>query len=152
MTDLNKQYVFPIQTVITTLCPDILMYSQSLNYVIIIELICPCEENMERWHSVNFNKYKSLVHTINKLLGSGGSRGGGYHYRSVLSCLRKIESPNKLARSMSKIPGHASMTWSFYIWQARNTRSWEIEHMSSQLSHLQLTKHLFKITNVLWNI
>ena len=70
------------------------------------------------------------MHTINKLLGSGGSRAGGYHYRSVVSCMRKLEFPNKLARLTSKIPGHTSMTWSFYIWLARNTRSWEVEHTS----------------------
>ena len=70
------------------------------------------------------------MHTINKLLGSGGSRAGGYHYRSVVSCMRKLEFPNKLARSTSKIPGHTSKTWSFYIWLARNTRSWEVEHTS----------------------
>ena len=44
--------------------------------------------------------------------------------------MRKLEFPNKLARSTSKIPGHTSMTWSFYIWLARNTRSWEVEHTS----------------------
>ena len=64
VTDCNKQYVFPIQIALTALCPDILIYSPSLRHVIIIELTCPCEENMERWHSVKFNKYEPLMHTI----------------------------------------------------------------------------------------
>ena len=42
----------------------------------------------------------------------------GYPSRSVLSCLRKLGFPNKLARSTSKILGHTSMTCSFYIWLA----------------------------------
>ena len=45
-----------VQIALTALCPDILMYSQSLRRVVIIELACPCEENMERWHSVKSNQ------------------------------------------------------------------------------------------------
>ena len=54
----------------------------------------------------------------------------GYLSRSVLSCLRKLGFLNKLSRSTLKILGHTSMTCSFYIWLAQNTRSWEVEHTS----------------------
>ena len=58
VTDVNKQYVFSIQIALTVLRPDILMYSPSLRHLIIIELIYPCEENLERWHSITSNKYE----------------------------------------------------------------------------------------------
>ena len=69
VTDCNKQYVFPIQIALTALRPDILIYSSSLRHVIIIESTCPCEENMEIWHSVKLNKYEPLMHTIKKNAG-----------------------------------------------------------------------------------
>ena len=53
----------------------------------------------------------------------------GYSSTSVLSCLWKLGFCNKLARLTSKILCHTSMTCSFYIWLAQNTRSWEVEHM-----------------------
>ena len=52
----------------------------------------------------------------------------GYPSR-IQSCLRKLGFPNKSARSTSKILGNTSMLSSFYIWLARNTRSWGVEHM-----------------------
>ena len=64
--DSNKQYVSSSQIALTTLCPDILIYSPSLRHVIIIEIACPYDENMERWHSVKFNKYQPLMNTIKK--------------------------------------------------------------------------------------
>ena len=64
VTDCNKQYLFPIETALTALRPYILVCSPSLRHVIIIELTCPCEENMERWHLVKSKKYEPLGHTI----------------------------------------------------------------------------------------
>ena len=131
VTDCNKQYVFPIQIALTALHPDILIYSPSLRHVIIIELTRPCKENMERWHSVKFNKYESLIHAIKENcwavdLFAVEVAARGYLSRSVLSCLKKLGFPNKLARSTSKILGHTSMTCSFYIWLAQNSRSWDV--------------------------
>ena len=82
-----------------------------------------------------FNKYEPLMHTIKNnywavdlfALEVGAQ---GYPSTSVLNCLKKLGFPNKLARSKSKILDHTSMTRSFYIWLARNTRSWDIKHMS----------------------
>ena len=54
----------------------------------------------------------------------------GYLSISVLSFLRKLGFLNKLARSTSKILGHTSMTYSFYIGLAQNTRSSDVKHMS----------------------
>ena len=48
----------------TQLRHDIEIFSNVLRKVILIELICPCEENMESWHSTKINKYLALKATI----------------------------------------------------------------------------------------
>ena len=60
LADLNKTYCFPVHIAFTQLRPDITIFSNSLRKVILIELTCPCEENMESWHGTKINKYSAL--------------------------------------------------------------------------------------------
>ena len=46
--DLDKKYNFSLHTAYIELQSDITIYSNSAKKVIMIELICPCEENMEK--------------------------------------------------------------------------------------------------------
>ena len=50
LADLNSNYCFPVHTAFTQLRPDITIFSNSLRKIILIELTCPCEENMESCH------------------------------------------------------------------------------------------------------
>ena len=130
LADLKDDYIFPGHIAVSALRPDIVLYSNSLKRVIIIELTCPCEENMEAWHSTKQTKYSPL---INIIFGNGwfvdffavevGARG--YCSRSVTTCLKRLGFDNKLAFSSAKNLGQTSMMSSFYIWLARNSRSWE---------------------------
>ena len=43
---------FPPHIAFTDLSPAITIFSNKLKRVILIELTCPCEENMEAWHNV----------------------------------------------------------------------------------------------------
>ena len=52
VSDLQNSYIFPGHIALTSLRPDIVIFSNSLKRVILIELTCPCEENMESWHSI----------------------------------------------------------------------------------------------------
>ena len=45
--DLDKKYNFPLHIAYTELWPTITIYSNSAKKVILIELTCPCEGNME---------------------------------------------------------------------------------------------------------
>ena len=56
LADLNGNYCFPVHIAFTQLRPDITIFSNSLRKVILIELTCPCDENMESWHSTKINK------------------------------------------------------------------------------------------------
>ena len=60
LLDLNKTYCFPVHIAFTQLKPDITIFSNSLRKVILIELTCPCEENMESWRGTKINKYSAL--------------------------------------------------------------------------------------------
>ena len=60
LADLNKNYCFPVHIAFTQVRPDITIFSNSLRKVILIELTCLCEENMESWHGNKINKYSVL--------------------------------------------------------------------------------------------
>ncbi|XP_057305436.1 uncharacterized protein LOC130642368 [Hydractinia symbiolongicarpus] len=47
LSDLNGELAFPGHIAITLLRPDLVLYSNNSERVILIELTCPCEENME---------------------------------------------------------------------------------------------------------
>ena len=103
--------------------------------VILIELTCPCEDNMESWHSTKLAKYSCLVSTIKSNGWNAdifaievGARG--YCSRSVTACLKRLDFPNKLAFSSAKA-GLISMKSSFCIWLARNSKQWSQDLLSS---------------------
>ena len=64
LSDLGDKLVFPSFIAITRLRPDIVLFSTSIKTVIILELTCPCEENMEEWHQKKFFKYDPLATSI----------------------------------------------------------------------------------------
>ena len=97
--------------------------------VIILELTCPCEENMEEWHRVKYNKYDPLTSAI-KCSGwktylfplEVGARG--YCSSTVKSCLLRLGLSNKLVRSTLKSLSMLSIKTSFQIWLSRNNKDW----------------------------
>ena len=107
LADLKKTYCFPVHIAFTQLRPDITIFSNSLRKVILIELTCPCEENMESWHGTKIDKYSALK-TIIESKGwcvelfavEVGARG--YCSRSVLCCFKKLRFNNKLIRTLLK--------------------------------------------------
>ena len=59
-------FFFPFQLALTELCPDIFLFSKSLKRAVLLEMTCPCEKNMENWHSQELNKYTLLAKVIEK--------------------------------------------------------------------------------------
>ena len=55
--DLKSNDCFPVDIAFTQLRPEIRNFSKSLRKVILIELTCPCEENMEFWHGTEIKSY-----------------------------------------------------------------------------------------------
>ena len=129
LADLNKTYCFPVDIAFIQLRPDITVFSNSLRKVILIELTCPCEENMESWHGSKINKYSALktiieskVWCVELFAVEVGARG--YCSRSVLCCFKKLGFNNKLIRNTIKKLSKSSMEFSFSIWLARNNKEW----------------------------
>ena len=58
--DLDGTFSFPPHTAFPGLRPYITVFLNKLKRVILIELACPCEENMEAWHKAEVNKYLPL--------------------------------------------------------------------------------------------
>ena len=56
--------VVPVFMAVSTLRPDILLLLWSTKKVIIVELTCPCEENMSQWHEEKSQKYYQLCCSI----------------------------------------------------------------------------------------
>ena len=129
LADLDSNYCFPIHIVFTQLRPDITIFSNALRKVILIELTCPCDGNMESWHSAKINKYLALKTTIEsnewsvELLAFKVS-ARGYCSKSVLCCLKKLGFNNTLIRKNIKKLSKSSMECSFCIWLNRNNKDW----------------------------
>ena len=64
IADVKGDYLFLFQLALTELLPDILLFSKSSKRVVLLELICPCKENMENWHAQKLNKYTPLAKVI----------------------------------------------------------------------------------------
>ena len=129
LADSNSTLVIPAFITISTLRPDIVLYSMKTKTVVIIELTCPCEENMEAWHTKKFDKYASLCTDIKHNSWSVhffavevGARG--YCSETVRSCLRRLGLSGKLCRDTVKSLSSKSMSCSFEIWMARVSRDW----------------------------
>ena len=67
--DLDKKYNFTLHITYTELCPDITIYSNSAKKVILIELNCLYEENMEKWH--DHRSINTYIKVGNKIEGFG---------------------------------------------------------------------------------
>ena len=64
LTDLHDQYSFAPHIAFTQLHPDMVAFSNSMEKIILIQLTCPCEEKMEKWHDKKLSNYLPLKTTI----------------------------------------------------------------------------------------
>ena len=101
--DLDVMLVVPVFLAVSALCPDILLFSRSTKKLIIIELTCPCEENMSQWHEEKLQKYYPLCCSIRSngwsvcfFATEVGARG--FCAESVRSCLCSLGFNNRLCR------------------------------------------------------
>ena len=89
--DLDGTFSFPLHIASTELRPNITIFSNKLQRVILVELTCPCEENMEAWHNIKVNKYlplKSVTENNGWSVDLFAVEVGATRYcsRSVLCC------------------------------------------------------------------
>ena len=129
LADVKGDYLFPFQLALTELHPDILLFSKSSKRAVLLELTCPCEENMENWHSQNLNKYTPLAKVIEKNgwvvdLFAIEVAARGYPSKWLPICLKRLGFNHKVVQKTTKSLSCISMKASFYIWLARNSSGW----------------------------
>ena len=129
ISDIDPNYIFPFHIALTELRPDVVIFSNSLRRVILLELTCPCEENMSSWHATKLSKYGSLIEIIRNNNWSVdlfavevGARG--FASKSLKYTLQKLGLPNNLISQTTRALGQISMKCSFYIWMHRNSKEW----------------------------
>ena len=95
LADIDRQLKFPSHICDTNLRPDIVLYSNSRRILIIIELTCPCEQNMVSANVFKTTKYSDLVARCKKagwevffFAVEVGARG--YAGVSLKVCLAKL--------------------------------------------------------------
>ena len=102
--------------------------------MIIIELTCPCEENMSQWHEEKSQKYYPLCCSIRS---SGLSvyfyaievGTWGFCAKSVRSSLRSLGFDNRLCRKILQTFSSPSLRCCFEVWLCRNSKSWSLPHL-----------------------
>ena len=135
------------------MCPDILLFSKSSKRAVLLELTCPCEENMENWHSQKLNKYTPLAKVIEKngwvvdlFAIEVGARG--YSSKSLPICLKRLGFNNKIVQKTTKSLSCISMKASFYIWLARNSSGWSSKTSPITIEDKALSAAGSKKTNI----
>ena len=141
LADLNSNFCFPFHIVFTQLRPDVTIFSNNLRKVILIELTCPCKDNMESWHSTKISKYlalKTIIESNNWCVELCAVKVGvrGYCSKSVLCFFKKLGFNNTLIRNSIKKLIKSSMECSFCIWMARNNKDWTPSTPNCKLNDL----------------
>ena len=131
----NKQQPFPPHILVTTDRPDIVVFSNSTKRVIIIELTCPVEENLEKWREEKRNKYSRLAEAIE---GAGswkatvmtievGARG--FVSKAVRSTCMRMGLDHKKTGTMVREMSRMAIRCSHFIWINRENKTWETPMM-----------------------
>ena len=130
--DEQKNYVFPSYLATTGQRPDILLESASTRRVLLIELTCPSEENLEWANQRKRRTYKDLIRNIkaNKWFVDYfpievGARG--YCAENVRGCLSRLGLPGKKTKALLKDASRTSLVASFTIWLSRGSVVWNPE-------------------------
>jgi hypothetical protein len=130
LTDyLKKPVGFPAHICPSNKRPDIVLYSDSSKQVILIELTCPIEENINTSHAYKIARYHSLKSQISsngwncalKCIEVGARGFVGY---SALKCLRSLGFQHSKARSICKKLSKASSICSQAIYNCHHAKHW----------------------------
>ena len=103
--------------------------------MILIELTCACEENLEAWHNAKINKYmplKSVIESnswnVDLFAIEVGARG--YWSSLVLCCFKSLGSKNCTINTTIKHLSNCSVECFFCIWLARKNKAWSFKEIN----------------------
>ena len=137
---MEKKYSFHFHIAYTELRPDITIYfSSSAKNVILIELSCPCEENMEKCHdhrSINtYHQSQQEFLVVGKLIYMPLKKELGVFFRSLLCCLQNQCFNSTQAKKPFKIVSKLSMEFSFCILLTSGNVVWQSVELNSPFNN-----------------
>ena len=121
---------FPPHILVTLERPDIVIFSNLLKVVIMIELTSPAEENIEKWRVEKNTKYNKLAEYI---IEGGiwkpyvftievGARG--FVNNTIHKTCRILGIDSKATASLIKDASRTAIRTSHFIWINRNNKLW----------------------------
>lgn len=122
--------VFPVHICVTNERPDVVLYSDSLKTVILIELTCPAEENIADARARKEIKYTPLRDQIQDNNWTCHLRtievgARGFVSSSVPRCLRQLGFSHSKSKELSRKVSIAAARCSFAIYKCFKVRKWE---------------------------
>ncbi len=127
--DLDKKLVFPPEIVITTLRPDMVLWSPTTKLAYVVELTVPWEEGVEEAYERKNNKYSDLAAEAsqngwktNIFPVEVGCRG--FVATSTTSLLRKIGVKGRSLQQAIKSISSAAEKSSNWLWIKRKDSIW----------------------------
>lgn len=128
----GQAYAFPEHIATTAQRPDIVLFSNSAKVVVMVELTCPIEDNIDgAYASSKLPRYKNLERDC---IAAGwatycfspriGSRG--YCAESLKDCLTQLGFDRALTRETIRQVSTTASRSSYLIYCCRNTREWTV--------------------------
>ena len=124
----------PPHVLTTNLKPDVVVINEVLRKVVVFELTCPWDSNIDRSHAFKEEKYAPLVRDLSRDFSV-------YHYSVEVSARGQVTKSNRLrlknfvfqicnnARHLSKsvirVMSKAALLSSFTMFSARNEPAWQ---------------------------
>ena len=137
LADIDKRLKFPCHIDDTDLRPDIVIYSNARRILIIIELTCPCEQNIDSAHISKTERYSDLVARCKRagwivhfFAVEVGARG--YASVSLKVCLANLGLAGKKLKEALNDASVAASKGSFWIWMKRSDPEWDSRPADNQ--------------------
>ena len=136
LVDLDRKLVFPPEIFVTSLRPDMVIWSEMKKHIFIIELTVPDEEGLQRARERKRGKYEDLVMNVQRGGWSAelwtievGCRG--FSNGSVAYVMRRLGIGTRLTRKVEGEACSRAERASFHLWLMRNESQWTIPALTS---------------------
>ena len=124
----------PPHILVTALKPDIFVFSESTQEVIVFELTCPWDSNISRSHTFKTEKYSPLIADLSQRyrvsffsieVSARGQITKDNRSRLKAFLFKGCTFTSEAQRSLIRISSKAALLSSYSIFSARGEPSWE---------------------------
>lgn len=128
---VSENYSVPLELAITSLRPDILLFSSSSKSCILLELTVPFEDGVCAAADRKSQKYQALQqeiasngYTCTLFTVEVGCRGNSID--SLRLCLSKLGLERKVVNRVCQSAALTALRCSYYIYLSRSNPSWQL--------------------------